>query len=305
MAIKTWIGGDASGTTNWGVHANWSPSGVPVANDVVVVPAAAGYAISVGLDQSAVAINSFEVEGGYSYDIGTTTEFLQISVTGSGTKYMKYAGIGSLAKIDLKASAITPIVRNTGVPSTGQHALELAGENMTGLDVFKGNVGVGVEPGDVTTDCDTINVMYSTDSGKSTDSMVEIGPGVSGNSGPVDINQSGGLVLNWTDAADVYCDSGEYHQLDCNYSAGKFAGSASVFLENGSTYALTELWDTSSVVVQDLQAFTFTNVTMYEGTSWADDLQRGTYSNAIKCPNGFHKISFNYGPYVDFLPTAI
>jgi len=305
MALKTWLGGDASGTTNWGVHANWTPSGVPVANDVVVVPAAAGYAISVGLDQSAVAIDSFEVEEGYSYDIGTTTEFLQISVTGSGTKYMKYAGVGSLARVGLGASAITPIVRNTGVASAGQHALEIKGTAMTGVDIFKGNVGIGVEPTDTTTDCDTINVMYATESGRSSDVNVEIGAGVSGNSGPVNINQTGGVVYNWTDASSVKCKDGEYHQLDCNYSDGKFSGGSSVYLENGSTYALTELWDSSAAVVQDLQSFTFTNITMYSGTSWSDELLKGTYSNAIKCPNGLHNVSVNFGPYVDFLPTAI
>lgn len=38
---RTWVGGDGAGPTAWGNAANWSPAGVPIALDTVVVPSTA------------------------------------------------------------------------------------------------------------------------------------------------------------------------------------------------------------------------------------------------------------------------
>lgn len=99
MATKTWIGTDAGNAGDINTAANWSPSGVPVSTDDVVLPAIT-QSMSAGLDQSAVTWASFREDPGYSGSIGHSGEYLQVKVSGratfqgEGTGYVDFQSAG-------------------------------------------------------------------------------------------------------------------------------------------------------------------------------------------------------------------
>ena len=306
MALKIWVG---TTSTAYGTSTNWSPAVVPVTNDEVLVPASTTRAIAAS-NQTGVAIDSFEVEEGYAQNIGSAPDnFLQIKCTGAGTKYFKYAGSGTLALIDLNTSAITPEIRNTGSGDTGEPALQLKGTAMTGLDIYKGEVGLGLSPDDTTTEVDVIDVMYATEGGRATDVKLTIGKGVKDTStGNINtITQSGGIIHNWADTNLVTCENGEYHQHDFTFTTGVFYGASKVFFENDgtATVATLTLRDSAAGEIKTSYAITFTDMLLYEGTTFIDSLLQSTYTNAISFPGGAHKVAFDFGPNMKFTPAAI
>lgn len=131
MANKTWIGTDG----DYSVAGNWSPSGVPLAGDVVHLPAGAG-AISAGLTQSGVALAEFVVEEGYTGLIGSSAGYLQITTT-----IFRYSGKG-VAYIDLSASACSPEIRDSADASFGSRGLYLLGSALNVVNVINGDVGL-------------------------------------------------------------------------------------------------------------------------------------------------------------------
>ncbi len=77
MATKIWVGTDPGNVGDWGVAANWSPSGVPVnGDDVFLVDSS--QAVTGSLNQSAVALTTLNIEQSYTGDIATVSTFLQI-----------------------------------------------------------------------------------------------------------------------------------------------------------------------------------------------------------------------------------
>jgi len=81
MADKLWIGGDGGGTGSWAIAANWSPSGVPVAADVVYIDINNQntiYPINAGLDQSLIDLDGVHIAQAFTGLIGLTTAYLQI-----------------------------------------------------------------------------------------------------------------------------------------------------------------------------------------------------------------------------------
>ena len=79
MATKLWVGTDSGNEGAYSTAANWSPSGVPIASDDVII-ANSSQSILTGLDQSAVALSSFTVDKSFTGVIGTGAgDFLQIA----------------------------------------------------------------------------------------------------------------------------------------------------------------------------------------------------------------------------------
>ena len=105
MADKIWTGvtdGD------YGVAGNWAPSGVPTTSDSVYLTQDYSVDIDAGLDQSAVAIDKFVVDG-YTGKIGTLAlGYLQIdpdsfSFNGAGVSFID---VGSAAiNLDIRSTA--------------------------------------------------------------------------------------------------------------------------------------------------------------------------------------------------------
>jgi len=65
-ATKTWLGGAAAGATSWSVAENWSPTGVPTASDIVLIPATANGPLL----SSAAQVAGLTVSGGATLDLG-------------------------------------------------------------------------------------------------------------------------------------------------------------------------------------------------------------------------------------------
>jgi hypothetical protein len=112
MADKVWWGADSGNVGDYGVAANWQPSGVPVNGDNVMIPAGSN-AISGTLDQSAVTLGSFYVEEGYDQAIGTytaaTPSYLQLDANamfyaGTGTAYIEVRNGGGSLDVHVEAA---------------------------------------------------------------------------------------------------------------------------------------------------------------------------------------------------------
>lgn len=141
MTDKIWTGvtdGD------WGVAGNWSPSGVPTASDSVYLTADYSVNITAGLDQSAVAIDKFVVDG-FTGEIGSLAlGYLQIdpdlfSFSGSGVSF-----------IDIGTAAIDLDIRLTAAGGATR-GLYLKGSAITVLSLIGGNVGLANQYGESST----------------------------------------------------------------------------------------------------------------------------------------------------------
>jgi hypothetical protein len=151
MTDKIWTGvtdGD------YGVAGNWSPSGVPTTSDSVYLTADYSVSITAGLDQSAVAIDKFVVDG-FTGKIGTLAlGYLQIdpdsfSFDGAGVSF-----------IDVGSAAIDLDVRST-TSGGSTRGLYLKGSAIAILSVIRGNVGLANQYGDTSTAA-TIRVIGGT-----------------------------------------------------------------------------------------------------------------------------------------------
>lgn len=136
MANKTWVGTDSGNEGDYSVADNWAEGAIPGTGDDVRIPAGS-YAITAGLNQSAVAIGDFIIEQGYDQNIGTSTAFLRIDpnrfeVTCSGgTQY-----------IDIGSAAIDVQVNDTGSAAEGYAGLNLLGSAIANCDINGGYVGI-------------------------------------------------------------------------------------------------------------------------------------------------------------------
>ena len=78
MANKLWVGTDSGNAGDWGTAANWSPSGVPISADDVII-ANSSQDITGTLDQSAVALTSLTIDQSFTGLIGSLqSDFLEI-----------------------------------------------------------------------------------------------------------------------------------------------------------------------------------------------------------------------------------
>jgi hypothetical protein len=128
--IKTWIGPASGG--NWSTSANWSPSGVPAASDLVTISGK-----SINLSASAV-VSGLTLIGGAS---------LTVAANGNGVLRAGTLSISGDSKLDLKDNdlildytAASPIGSWNGTSYTG----------VTGLIQSGGNGGAGNGSGIVT-----------------------------------------------------------------------------------------------------------------------------------------------------------
>lgn len=156
MANKRWDGNAASNVGNYAHAANWTPSGAPVAADVVVIPSGSA-SITTGLDQSAVAIGSFAVERGYTGTIGSATANLQLD-----TVAFTFSGTG-LAYVDLGSQTVSPQIYSTANATTGNRGLYLIGSGLVTLNVMGGKVGLAFRHGTTAT-ATTVRVVGSASS---------------------------------------------------------------------------------------------------------------------------------------------
>ena len=278
---------------------------VPKASDDVEIAAYSENGILNGLDADGTQLTSFKVMAGYSSNIGTDSQHLQLNMTGQ----FEYCGAGTLAKFNFGTSDIDPVIRDSGVGNTGEPAVQLVGSSLSDIYVFRGQVAIGFDEEDATTEANTIYVGYMSEGARSTDSRVWIGDGVTNlaGSGDPDILQSGGIVQSKSDIGVLTVDSGEYWQVKGKWTTGRFSGTSVVYPDgDGGTYTTTTLHGPAQLRnTHSLGTKTFTNSTAYAGSSFLDPKNRITRTNPINTPDGAETVGIGFGPNVRIAVTAI
>jgi len=203
---KIWVGTNSGHEGDWATAANWSPSGVPASTDNVYLENSS-QSVLVGLDQSAVALGSLNIAQSFTGAIGTAAAYLQISATLVNIGYHFGPGEAagsSLLKLDLGTTAATIIVFNGGISAdTTRPAIRLKYVNAaTTLEVRKGEVGVAIETGEVSTGS-VINVGYVNNI--EGDANVYIGSGVT----LATLTKKGGFAMLRSAATAVVNYAGE------------------------------------------------------------------------------------------------
>lgn len=137
MATRTWKGT----TDDWNTTSNWYESAVPITGDKVYIPAGSG-AIGSNLNQSAVSLAAFEIEEGYSNNIGDKTAYLQVGISNDAV----LAPSGGAQFLDFGSSAKGVDIRKTGSAATGLRAVNIIGSALTTISVQSGSVGLAIDP---------------------------------------------------------------------------------------------------------------------------------------------------------------
>lgn len=160
---------NASPTANAGPHdfktaANFSPSGVPVDNDILQFTDGASDVLY-GLDNNGVNLNQLVVTSGYRGNIGTAVAPLKISTNGAGgTKALDFAGGGFYYNFEGNYEAINVSGNQGTLKLKGDlEGTKIAGPAVRGnitLDASSGTAGnsvtvVGVGSGTLITIPDT------------------------------------------------------------------------------------------------------------------------------------------------------
>lgn len=153
MATKIWVGTDSGNEGDWGVAANWSPSGVPIANDDVFLENSS-QSVDDTLDQSAVELDSLNIAQSFTGSLGLDDTPFQIDSPVVNIGYNNGPGSPSgspLINLVLDAVASVIIVSNTGNSSdTSKSPLRLL-TNAAGttLEIRKGKVDLANDTGQV------------------------------------------------------------------------------------------------------------------------------------------------------------
>lgn len=142
MAVRTWDGNDATTPYDWSVAGNWVEGAVPVSTDDVVIPAGSAK-ITAGLNQSAVTLASLVFED-YQQNIGSSTGYLQIGLSGGSTEF-RVDILGGQQFIDVGSSAVSPIINQTGGAASGERAFNLIGSAIATLVINGGSVGIAAD----------------------------------------------------------------------------------------------------------------------------------------------------------------
>ena len=267
MATKYWIGttGDVSLTSNW------SGGSLPVANDVVILPAGSGSMTSNLGTLAAVSLYGFQVQTGYTGTIGsisTGAGYLQILIASTYT--FQFAGTG-IAYIDLQSSPIAPLVTNTQSQGAGTVCLYLKGSALTTLTVQRGSVGLAAFAGETSTvatvNCDWI-------SNQTSDSYVYLGSGVT----VTTVNATGGAVVVNSAATTILTTGG--------------------IVTTQGTGAVTTITNAGGTVYPNSSG-TITTLNANGGTcDFSRSLVARTVTNMATTGNGSSGATINYDPNV-------
>jgi len=172
MATKTWVGTDSGNAGDYGVAANWSPSGVPIAGDAVII-ANSSQNITGTLDQSAVALASIVIDLSYTGIIGSSeSDFLEIAASAAviGQRRSTTGSFTGSKRLNLdfgSSTACQITVNNTA--SSGQDAnrqpLRLRAVNAaTDLQVYGGSLAISDNSsnsstlGDISVNAGSVNI---------------------------------------------------------------------------------------------------------------------------------------------------
>jgi Ni,Fe-hydrogenase III small subunit len=159
MATKVWVGTDSGNEGDYGTAANWSPSGVPIAGDDVII-ANTSQSITGTLDQSAVALTSIIIDQSFTGVIGSSaSDFLQIA-SATAVIGQRRGNIGTFTgskRLNLDFGSSTACqVEIYGTASTAQDTNRTpcriqAANASTDIKVHNGSVSVSDDSDDTST----------------------------------------------------------------------------------------------------------------------------------------------------------
>lgn len=302
MADKTWIGGASGNLGDFGTHANWFPSGVPVASDVLYFNEDATNDLDDGLNQSALTGMTLIVYSSFSRAIGTVTNALQIGAS------ISHIGLPSGRPGDTGASLVnleyggtqnetTLYSSQQGRASDDGERVRIVGTNASNvLNVVGGTVGTGtVDPTDTTT-WSEINL-----SGGS----VAIGD----NATLTTINLSGGTLTNFGSNVTTINQSGGTYTVfqSATHTSIVQQGGVCVYNSNGTVTNLTigGTWDSR----RDPRNKTVTNCTILRGgvlQASTGNPRSVTFTNGIDLEqHGIGGSTIDVGPNVSLAVSAI
>ena len=165
MATKIWVGTDSGNEGDWATNANWSPSGVPVSTDDVIL-ANTSQSVLDGFAQSAVSLASLTIDASFTGTIGALeSDFLAIG-TAKLEIGKRRAGIGTFAgskrlNLDLGTVACVANIYSTSATSLDQNRNPLrikCNNASTTINVEGGLVSIA----DNLSDTSTVDTVQST-----------------------------------------------------------------------------------------------------------------------------------------------
>ena len=172
MATKTWLGTDSGNVGDYATAANWSPSGVPVNGDDVIIANSSQDILS-GFDQSLVILNSIVIDLSYTGKIGTSdSDFLEIAAA-SAVIGQRRSSTGTFAgssrlNLDFGSTTACQITVNgtaSNAIDTNRQPLRMRMANAsTDLHVFAGSMAISDDSsnsstlGDIEVNAGSVNV---------------------------------------------------------------------------------------------------------------------------------------------------
>ena len=123
------------GPGRWASALNWSGEALPAANDDLLMPAELTATIH-GSDTTGTVYSSLTIEAGCTAAVGTSANYLQIDVGGTGDSVVDLAGSGSVY-LDVDNAAEINV---TGGSTSGGYAAGAWPINLKGLDNAECNI---------------------------------------------------------------------------------------------------------------------------------------------------------------------
>ncbi len=150
MANKIWTG---AVDNSYSVAGNWI-GGVPVATDNVYLTTGYINSINAGLNQSGVAITSFNADLGYTGSVADSGTYLQINSTNVILgKPMATGNASGSGRMNLNFGSVATTVNvyggSTNSTDLYQTCYKLLGTSISQLSVLNGQVGVALDIGSV------------------------------------------------------------------------------------------------------------------------------------------------------------
>lgn len=286
------------GPNHWKTAENWDNYTVPTASDSPIISGTVS--ILYGLDTSA-SHDEVEVRDYSGVIGGTHGGYLKIT-----TSALTYDGTGADSRIDLEASTVAPLIYGTGSAPTNGYGLRIKGTALDGIDVESGNVGVGVDGDDITTEVDAVNVkggVFTLGDGVTTTTSVSDG---------IVVNQSGGTVYTEASLKRVKMTNSA-----TMYLRGAAATTSSVVVSENCKLNWDSNGTIASIVVhsggellndKDLTSKSVTSATFYNGSKISDPLKKVTWptsgNGSLQFPTGLDNCDLNLGQGVKFIPVS-
>jgi hypothetical protein len=285
------------GPNDWNSAENWDTGSVPVGGDDIVFDHG-NVNVKYCLDQSSLgSAVTLRIEQGYTGQIG-----LPQTNADSSPNYFEYrdtylklpistltVGVGTgtgsgRMKLDCDGENITANIYNTGTTvEIGEPSLILKNTGSTStVKLYKGDVGFCLRDGETGT-IKTLMIGYT--ESILGDVTFRAGPDATLSGGSFTMEISGGISSIESATTSITITNGEINLLGSGTHASLNMDGGTVNYRSSGT--LTQGYvgaDANLDCSKDMTPRTFTNLTLYENSSFIDSFKTVTYTNPIQLP---------------------